>query len=170
MALALSQPSLLSGLISVDMAPAKGAISSDFSNYMKGMHTIRSKIKSGEITSRKQADEYLHQHVESALGIRQFLLTNLQTDKEKNMDWRISLEHITPELDKGSIGDFPFDAEDGKTFDKPTLFLKGSKSKYINRKNEPSLKHFFPQAKLETLNAGHWGEWKDCSFFAICTL
>lgn len=160
MALALAQPSLLSGLVSVDMAPSRGAISSDFNNYMSAMHAIRAQIQSGALTTRKQADAYLQEHVEPALGVRQFLLTNLQSDKEKGfLDWRISLEHITPELEKGSIGDFPYAPEDReRTFDKPTLFIKGDKSKYINKKNESSLYHFFPQAQLKVLDAGHWGE------------
>jgi hypothetical protein len=33
----------------------------------------------------------------------------------------------------------------------------GSKSKYINSRNIPVIKQFFPNARLETLDAGHWG-------------
>mgnify|MGYP001590748766 CR=1 FL=1 len=34
----------------------------------------------------------------------------------------------------------------------------GAKSKYINRRNIPLIEEFFPNMKLITLDAGHWGE------------
>lgn len=143
------------------MSPAKGAISDDFSSYMKAMHHLREQFQQNKISSRKEADAYLAAHVEPQLGVRQFLLTNLQPSAEDKtkLDWRISLEHITPELDQGGIGDFPYDPQHSghPVFNGPTLFLKGSKSKYINHKNEPTIKSFFPRAELKTLEAGHWG-------------
>ena len=46
---------------------------------------------------------------------------------------------------------------DGAIFDKPTLFLKGSNSKYILESDFPEIKIHFPKAKLVTIaNAGHW--------------
>ena len=45
-----------------------------------------------------------------------------------------------------------------RSFDKPTLFVKGEKSKYINRKNTDLIKSYFPQSQLEiVLGTGHWG-------------
>lgn len=160
MALALAQPHLLSAVVSADMSPAKGAISNDFSNYMDAMKSIRDKLSSGDISQRKQADAHLAS-IESNIGVRQFLLTNLSTaDEDKSkLAWRIALDCIAPELDQGSIGDFPYDASEAghPTFDAPSLFIKGSKSKYINHKNEPAIKAFFPKSELVTLEAGHWG-------------
>lgn len=40
----------------------------------------------------------------------------------------------------------------------PALFIKGAKSKYINKRNIPVIEGFFPKARVETLDAGHWGE------------
>ena len=61
-----------------------------------------------------------------------------------------------------NIGDFPFGVERDPpetTFDKPTLFIKGGDSKYINRKNIPVAEKLFPQSKLEIVQGtGHWGE------------
>ncbi|GAA6024065.1 hypothetical protein JCM8202_004235, partial [Rhodotorula sphaerocarpa] len=31
-----------------------------------------------------------------------------------------------------------------------------SRSKYINSRNIPVIKQFFPDSRLETLDAGHW--------------
>ena len=73
-----------------------------------------------------------------------------------------------------SIGDFPYTPPDsepdshqppdtlsGGTPTSPiwyghTLFLKGQHSKYLNRHNIPVAKRYFPNMRLETLDAGHW--------------
>jgi pimeloyl-ACP methyl ester carboxylesterase len=47
----------------------------------------------------------------------------------------------------------PFD----KTFQKPTLFLRGEKSDYILDRDSEIILHHFPAATLITIdNAGHW--------------
>jgi hypothetical protein len=38
--------------------------------------------------------------------------------------------------------------------------VKGEKSKFLNKKNIPIAKQFFPRMSLETLDAGHWGTCK----------
>lgn len=58
MSVALSQglpQNLLSKLIVVDIAPARGALSSEFRDYTYAM----SRIEHGQIKSRKEADEIL---------------------------------------------------------------------------------------------------------------
>ena len=37
------------------------------------------------------------------------------------------------------------------------VLTAGAKSKYINSRNIPIIKQFFPDSRLETLDAGHWG-------------
>jgi hypothetical protein len=49
------------------------------------------------------------------------------------------------------------------TWDGPTLVVRGTKSPYITDENLPSFKAFFPNARVEGLDAGHWGK----SFFLI---
>ena len=67
--------------------------------------------------------------------------------------FRIPLHFLRKAID--GIGDFPFEA--GKvTWDKPSLFIKGAKSKYINKRNTPLISQFFPNSRLETLDTGHW--------------
>jgi hypothetical protein len=55
------------------MAPGVGQISPEFSNYLDGM----AEIDAARCTSRKDADAILAL-VEPDLGVRQFLLTNLE--------------------------------------------------------------------------------------------
>ncbi|THG95721.1 hypothetical protein EW026_g5973 [Hermanssonia centrifuga] len=53
------------------------------------------------------------------------------------------------------LGSFPYEPGE-REWDGPTLFIKGTKSKYINDRNIPIAKEFFPNATLEPLEAGHW--------------
>lgn len=93
-----------------------------------------------------------------SLPIRQFLLTNLvQRSKDEPFVFRLPLDILLESI--SDIGDFPFTEADGVTFDKPTLFVKGADSKYINRKNIPVAQNLFPNSRVEIIEgAGHWGE------------
>jgi pimeloyl-ACP methyl ester carboxylesterase len=40
---------------------------------------------------------------------------------------------------------------------KPTLFIRGGKSNYINAEDEPLMRELFPQSEITTIaGAGHW--------------
>lgn len=54
-----------------------------------------------------------------------------------------------------AIGAFPY-APGEASWPGPTLFVKGDRSNYINRRNIPVCREFFPNMVLETLDAGHW--------------
>ena len=55
------------------------------------------------------------------------------------------------------IGQFPYPPFE-RTWEGPALFVKGGKSKYINKRNIPTIEGYFPKARVETLDTGHWGE------------
>lgn len=84
-------------------------------------------------------------------------MTNLQkTTENPTLHWRISLDNLEEGLDE--IGQFPYEVSE-QTFAFPTLFIKGEKSKYINRKNTDLISSYFPKSKIEIVQgAGHWGE------------
>ncbi|GAA5962725.1 hypothetical protein JCM3765_006180 [Sporobolomyces pararoseus] len=149
MALALGGCEPLSKLVVVDIAPGVGKISPEFQAYLNAMK----EIDDAQVHSRKEADTIL-QKTEPDLGIRQFLLTNL--DRASPSDpykFRLPLSYLRNAIDE--IGHFPYTPGE-RIFDKPSLFLKGKKSKYINSKNIPIINQFFPNSRLETLDAGHW--------------
>ncbi|PWN46105.1 alpha/beta-hydrolase [Ceraceosorus guamensis] len=156
----------ITSLISVDMTPARGALSPEFANYLQAMIDI----DAARCTSNKEADEML-QKWESDPGIRAFLLTNLtQNPVERNIkSFRIPVRKMQDLLP--SLGDFPFDPPgtdksgkgqvDGqqrssRSWDGHTLFIKGERSKYINRHNIPICDAFFPNAQHASLDTGHW--------------
>jgi pimeloyl-ACP methyl ester carboxylesterase len=86
-------------------------------------------------------------------------LTNTKTSPSGHLAFRIPLDLLGRSIPH--IGDFPYPQPDSESTSEinwpgPTLFLKGEHSKYINRRNIPIAKAYFPQMKLEVLDAGHW--------------
>jgi esterase len=141
---ALAHPDALSKLIVVDIAPRYY----DLEHYtiVKGLNAI----PVDTIASRNEADAVLAEFVPE-VDVRQFLLKNLQRKTEGGFSWKINLPLITQQL--GNIGvDLQFNGK----FDKPTLFIRGRRSKYILDSDLNRIKEVFPQATLETMETGHW--------------
>ncbi|GAA5929560.1 hypothetical protein JCM3775_002375 [Rhodotorula graminis] len=149
MALALGGCEPLSKLVVVDIAPGVGKVSPEFQAYLDAMKAI----DDAQVMSRKDADAILAK-TEPDLGVRQFLLTNMdRANPSSPYKFRLPLHFLRNAIDE--IGHFPY-APGERVFEKPSLFLKGAKSKYINSRNIPIIKQFFPDSRLETLDAGHW--------------
>jgi len=144
MNLAVAHPDKLEKLIVVDIAPKPY----DMSDYifLKGLNAI----PITEVTTRQEADEALAAYVEEA-DVRQFLLKNLQRKSEGGFKWKLNLPAISANI--LNIG-LPLQFE-GK-FEKPTLFVRGSRSNYIKDHDMESIQEIFPKAQFETLDAGHW--------------
>jgi pimeloyl-ACP methyl ester carboxylesterase len=174
MALALAQPSLIADLVSVDNAPVEATLSRNFATYIQGMRHI----ESADATRQSEADSILASY-ESDVGIRQFLLQNsyrapssssttttTDIDGEKNegekkptttknvVKFRIPLDILAKSLDH--LGDFPFRDPNECRFEKPALFVRGTRSKYVPDEVIPAIGRFFPRFQLVDIEAGHW--------------
>ncbi|ORY73634.1 Alpha/Beta hydrolase protein [Leucosporidium creatinivorum] len=150
MALALRPHEAIERLIVVDISPAVGKISPEFTQYLDAMKAI----DAANVSSRKEADELLAK-TEPDFGVRSFLLTNLEKSPSSSYyKFRLPLHYFSDAIEE--IGGFPYQLGETK-FEGPTLVFKGeSRSKYINRRNIPSLEGFFPNMQLKTLETGHW--------------
>jgi pimeloyl-ACP methyl ester carboxylesterase len=155
---------MLRNLVSVDMSAKRGPLSPEFERYIDAMVQIRDK----PCRSRSEADEILQQ-TEPDLGVRQFLLTNLTRNPPgaETWSWRIPVDLIRNNI--AQIGDFPYnppgasadsikgsESAPQRSWDGETLFIKGNKSKYVNRHNIPTNLAYFPNAKLVHMETGHW--------------
>jgi len=165
MTLALDQPSLIADIVSVDNAPVDATLSRSFAAYVRGMR----KIDEAGVSRQVEADAILADY-EPDLGIRQFLLGNLQRtttvvpdssseegkeQKKKNVvKFRIPLDTLGKSLDH--MGDFPFKDPNQNRFEKPALFVRGTKSKYVPDEFIPLIGQFFPRFSLVDIDAGHW--------------
>lgn len=142
---ALKYPDLVEKLIVADIAPItyKGGGHDQIFQAMK-MLDLES------LESRKAADEEMEKFIPS-FPVRQFILKNL----ERNGDvysWKLNLDVLIENYNEI----LKFDAK-GKTFNHPTLFIKGDNSDYINPDDFDEYKKIFPKAALKTIeNTGHW--------------
>lgn len=111
--------------------------------------------------------------IQKALPVRQFLLGNLHRPAgEKTQKFRVPLKILAAALD--NMGDFPFKDPDAVRFEKPTLFVRGTQSKYIPDESLPIIGKFFPRFQLADIDAGHWvisekpEEFRQGSSFLTC--
>jgi pimeloyl-ACP methyl ester carboxylesterase len=173
MTLALRSPELVANIVSVDNAPADKVLSRDFAEYVRGMK----RIQEANITRQAEADKILEEYEEvsrrwrsssqpettlttthrptQSLPIRQFLLGNLYRPKgEQAQKFRVPLDILARSLD--NLGDFPYKSPKEVRFEKPALFVRGTKSTYVPDELLPLIGEFFPRFRLVDVDAGHW--------------
>jgi esterase len=141
---ALTHPEKVGRLVVVDISPKEYNL--EHYSIVNGLLAI----PIDQIKSRNEADEILSQHVADS-DVRQFLLKNLQRKSEGGFSWKINLKTISEKL--GNIG---LDLHEKGSFEKPTLFIRGAKSKYVPDSDWNRITQIFPMAKLETMDTGHW--------------
>ena len=141
---AVKNPSMLSQLIVVDIIPKAYPVHHD--SILKGLKAIQL----DQLESRGQADRILSEF-ESDASVRQFLLKNLARGEDQQFEWRINIPVLEKNIEAMGAA---IDAK-GK-FTGPTLFIIGSKSNYFESGDEDLVKKYFPAAKIEKLEAGHW--------------
>jgi esterase len=132
-------------LVIVDIAPKP---------YEPSQRYILEALRSLDLTRYKsfaEVDAALAAKV-SGESLRQFLLKNLARDENGRLRWKVHLAAIDRNYDKLARGLAP-----ERTFDKPTLFIRGGRSNYIEDDDAPLIRQIFPQVEIATLaEAGHW--------------
>ncbi|EIT80124.1 putative alpha/beta hydrolase [Aspergillus oryzae 100-8] len=149
MTVALDSPNLISALIPVDNAPVNAPLKSDFGKYVRGMQQIEAQ----NVAKQSDADKILKDYEES-LPIRQFLLTNLVRGDHGAMKFRVPVSILGDALSE--MANFPYAESSSATYDGPTLFVRGTKSRYVSDDTIPAIKKFFPKAQIADVEAGHW--------------
>ncbi len=171
MTVALRNPSKVGNLISVDNAPIDAALKSDFGKYIQGMR----QIEDTQVSKQAEADYILQKYEEVSYGrqrkdrntaadfemtpqslpIRQFLLTNLvRVPGQTFLKFRIPIQTLAASLD--NMADFPFKDPDAARYEKPTLFLRGTRSHYVADDVIPLIGRLFPRFELKDIDSGHW--------------
>lgn len=141
---AIAYPEMLDKLIVVDIAPRKYDVRHD--KIVEGLLAI----PINTLQSRAEADHILSAYVPEP-DVRQFLLKNLNRKPEGGFSWKLNLPVIDANLKLIFEGiQYP------GTFDKPTLFIRGKHSSYIQDGDEPEIHRLFPQAVIVEMNTGHW--------------
>lgn len=145
MQLAVSWPERVQKLAVVDIAPR---------HYPVHHQTILdafAAIDTQKLKSRKEADEAMAAYIKD-MGTRQFLLKNLTRADEGGFTWKLNLPVIREQIE--NVGEA---LTGGARYNKPTLFIGGQNSDYIQAQDEALIKSHFPQARIEMIvGAGHW--------------
>lgn len=144
MLMALENPSLVEKLVVADIAPK--AYPPGHDDVFRALH----KIDLGTLQTRNEADNLMTQDLPD-FSTRQFLLKNLTRDENGNFIWKMNLLVLEKYYSNMSI------EIEGSPFYNPTLFIRGSKSKYILDSDLDVIEKLFPNYILETIEgAGHW--------------
>lgn len=145
MTYACRHPRHLLGLIIEDIAPKEYNLR--YSAEFEAMNNLAL----ATIKNRTDADKAMEAKI-SDWTWRQFILTNLVRDENKNFLWQINLPVLTRWLPQ--IMQNPIKNED--KFNGPTLFLRGETSDFITNDDYPNIYKHFPQATiLELPHTGH---------------
>jgi esterase len=144
MNLAIKNPSLISKLIVVDIAPKSYPVHHD--QILEGLTAI----PLSTLSSRNEADKILSEFVPEA-DVRQFLLKNLSRNSEGKFEWKINISAIENHIEEIGQG-----MQYEGAFTEPTLFIKGAKSNYFKPGDDKLILKLFPAATIETLDTGHW--------------
>lgn len=141
---ALAHQDKIDRLIVVDISPK--AYDLEHYTILDGLNAIPVE----RLTSRNEADEILAQYVPES-DVRQFLLKNLQRTDTGGFVWKLNLRVLTLKL--SNVG---LDLHVTGTFTKPSLFIRGARSKYVQNTDWARISTIFPMATLETMETGHW--------------
>ncbi|HEY1171740.1 MAG TPA: alpha/beta fold hydrolase [Verrucomicrobiae bacterium] len=145
MQLAMDYSELVKRLIVVDIAPKS------YPPAHKALLDALLAVDLSKFTTRSEIDAVLAGSIPQP-AIRQWLLKNLGRLNEGAFYWKPNLRVLHEKLAELS-GDFA----EMRAFHGPTLFVAGGNSNYIRSEDEPRIREYFPQARLETIaGAGHW--------------
>jgi pimeloyl-ACP methyl ester carboxylesterase len=145
MQFACTYPEKVNSLIVADIAPKYYPPHHD--EILNGLNALTP----ADLSSRTAVDKALSTYI-SDWGVRQFLLKNLYWKEKDQLAFRFNLKVLSDKMNE--IGE-PIGGTE--VFSGPTLFLRGSRSEYVQEQDLPEIKKHFPLASLETIkNAGHW--------------
>ncbi|APD06467.1 esterase [Flavobacteriaceae bacterium UJ101] len=144
MKLALEHPETLEKVLIADIAPKH------YPPHHQSIIKAMLSVDFSTVSSRKEVDATLSKYI-TDLGVKQFILKNVYWTEDKKLAFRMNVPVLSNHYEDLMESDL------SGQFDKPTLFLKGEKSFYIQPEDEESIKNLFPKAKIITIsNAGHW--------------
>jgi len=145
MTLVSKYPALLEKLIVVDIAPRSYPV--HHRNILNGLLSI----DLASISSRKDAEDQLSKYVPE-LGVRQFLLKNLDRNAESGFKWKLNLKTLNDQIE--SIGTETLPDQEVKI---PVLFIRGINSHYVSDDDIMEIRSHFSNSVVKSIgNAGHW--------------
>ena len=143
MQFATNHPERMDKLIVVDMAIRTYA---DVHTYLIDSMMA---VDLTTVRSRSEVDQLLSHSIDN-VKVRQFLLMNL-VKSNGNFQWRINLPALK--------ANYPLIRQavcESAHYEKPCLFIRGTRSNYVRDDDLEHIKTHFTQAQFASLPAGHW--------------
>jgi pimeloyl-ACP methyl ester carboxylesterase len=118
-------------------------------HHQKVIEAIHS-VDLSSVASRKDAEEKV-QAIAADRSISGFILKNLYRTEEGNYAWRMNIQALEKNMDN-ILCELP-----NEIVQRPTLFLRGDHSAYIDNDDIPGIAELFPNSNIKTISdAGHW--------------
>jgi len=156
---AVSLPEQILHLIIVDIAPKY------YPPHHQFIFEAIKKLDLKKFHTRREVENEIEKYI-SAPAIRKFILKNLNRNTQKSFEWKMNLPVLESALDELGEALPPF-----SVFQKPTLFIKGEKSPYIQKNDTGLIKAHFPKAEIISIpNSGHWVHAEQTQLFFNKTL
>lgn len=145
MQVALNWPDLISKLIVIDIAPR--AYPPGHDHIVEALQHTQPEKASSRTDVREQLMGELNNE-----GVVLFLMKNLARREDGTYAWRMNLPVLARDYEQTIAA-----IENDSQFTKPTLFVRGGKSAYVQDSDLDEIKSLFPSAQLITIaDAGHW--------------
>lgn len=144
MEFALLHPESVEKLIVVDIAPRA------YPGHHDAIFSALASLDLADFSNRKQIDEALELKVPDE-SLRKFLLKNLRRNAGDTFSWKMNFNGIL-----ANYGNILAAISGGRTFEKPTLFIRGEYSDYVRMDDLDSISTLFPAVQIVTIQgAGH---------------
>ena len=144
---ALEYPEMVNSLLVVDISMRKYPPRQGHVQMIEAMQSV----DFSKVQSREDVEAQLEDEIQSR-PIRLFVMKNLVRVGQSEFKWRLNLKAIYENIDNIFEG-----VEHFNRFEKPTLFVRGGKSDYIQDSDMEKIYRHFPAAELETIpHASHW--------------
>lgn len=145
MQFALDYPATISKLIIADIAPKTYPAHHQY--ILKALNEVDFSLQK----SRKEVEGVLKKYINET-GVVQFLMKNVYRKGKEQLGYRFNLPILTEKYNEVITS-----YSTNKQFNKPTLFLRGTKSNYITPEDEVLIAQNFTKATIEEISdAGHW--------------
>jgi esterase len=141
----LLHPEKVERLVAVDMAPRA------YPPAHEPIFKALLEMNLAQFHTRSQIEDALAPSIPD-LAVRRFLLKSLGRDDGGHFHWKFHLRGLYRNYSRLC------EALDVKgTFENPSLFIRGEKSKYIRAEDQEMIRRHFPRAEVRQIsNAGHW--------------
>jgi esterase len=145
MQFALAHPDKVASLVVVDIAPR--AYAPVLAPVLASLQTLDGR----SFPDRKAADAAVAEVIPDP-AMRGFLLKSLGRDPAGVVRWKFNLPAILRNYSR--LNDA---IEFRRPFDRPTLFVRGGRSDFVQDSDQAAIRDLFPRAEIGTIaGAGHW--------------